>query len=243
MKRLVKSHSQHFLRSPRLVAQLIGHTSIHRRDTVYDLGAGSGVISAALSRRCTSVVAVENEPLALKKLQHNMEDLKNVQVIKADIMRVKLPETPYKIFANIPFHLSSQLVYRLTTDAHAPAAMWLIVQKQFAQKIVPSDQRFTSALGAQLAPWWSSCIRYRLRKTDFTPPPAVDTVLIELKQREVPLLPATQRARYESFVADCYASPRAFRSLPFARYDISPEKKPSELQPEEWIALFGSDVS
>lgn len=51
MKRLHTYAQQHFLRSPRLVAELIGHSNIRKNDTVYDLGAGSGVIASVLARR------------------------------------------------------------------------------------------------------------------------------------------------------------------------------------------------
>ena len=61
MKRLAH-YSQYFLRSPRLIKELVGHTSIKRTDTVYDIGAGSGVISSVLAGRSGSVVAIVFEP-------------------------------------------------------------------------------------------------------------------------------------------------------------------------------------
>ena len=239
MKRQVATHSQHFLRNPRLIAELIGHSNIRRGDLVIDIGAGSGAITAVLARRCRQVLAYENEPGALNKLQQNMRRHKNVKVIAQDFLLAKLPDEPYKVFANIPFHLSADIVRKLTSDdLHTPQAIYLIVQKQFAQKIVPSDQRFTSQLGTQLAPWWQTRIRRPLRRTDFTPPPAVDTVLLELKPRSEPLLSVLERDKYQSFVAKYYASQKAFAAIPRAKASINPERKPSELTPEEWVRLY-----
>lgn len=239
MKRQVATHSQHFLRNPRLIAELIGHSNIRRGDLVIDIGAGSGAITAVLARRCRQVLAYENEPGALNKLQQNMRRHKNVKVIAQDFLLAKLPDEPYKVFANIPFHLSADIVRKLTSDdLHTPQAIYLIVQKQFAQKIVPSDQRFTSQLGTQLAPWWQTRIRRPLRRTDFTPPPAVDTVLLELKPRSEPLLSVLERDKYQSFVAKYYASQKAFAAIPRAKASINPERKPSELDPEEWVRLY-----
>lgn len=81
-------------------------------------------------------------------------------------------------------------------------------------------------------------IRKPLRKTDFTPPPAVDTVLLELKLRDDPLLPFGEMEKYRVFVRSCFADPRVFRSLPLAAHGVSPERKPSELTPRQWIQLF-----
>lgn len=239
MRRQVATHSQHFLRNPRLIAELIGHSNIRRGDLVIDIGAGSGAITAVLARRCQQVLAYENEQGILNKLQQNMRRHKNVKVIAQDFLLAKLPDEPYKVFANIPFHLSADIVRKLTNnEMHAPRSIYLIVQKQFAQKIVPSDWHFTSQLGTQLAPWWQTRIRRPLRRTDFTPPPAVDTVLLELKPRSEPLLSVLERDKYQSFVAKCYASQKAFAAIPRAKASINPERKPSELDPEEWVRLY-----
>ena len=240
MRRQVATHSQHFLRNPRLIAELIGHSNIRRGDLVIDIGAGSGAITAVLARRCRQVLAYENEPGALNKLQQNMRRHKNVKVIAQDFLQAKLPDEPYKVFANIPFHLSADIVRKLTNndETHTPQAIYLIVQKQFAQKIVPSDRHFTSQLGTQLAPWWQTRIRRPLRRTNFTPPPAVDTVLLELKPRSEPLLSTLERDKYQSFVAKCYASQKAFAAVPRVKASISLERKPSELTPEEWVRLY-----
>ena len=240
MRRQVATHSQHFLRNPRLIAELIGHSNIRRGDLVIDIGAGSGAITAVLARRCRQVLAYENEPGILNKLQQNMRRHKNVKVIAQDFLLAKLPDEPYKVFANIPFHLSADIVRKLTNndETHTPQAIYLIVQKQFAQKLVPSDRHFTSQLGAQLAPWWQTRIRRQLRRTDFTPPPAVDTVLLELKPRSEPLLSTLERDKYQSFVAKCYASQKVFADTPRVKASINPERKPSELTPEEWVRLY-----
>ena len=240
MRRQVATHSQHFLRNPCLIAELIGHSNIRRGDLVIDIGAGSGAITAVLARRCQQVLAYENEPGILNKLQQNMRRHKNVKVIAQDFLQAKLPDEPYKVFANIPFHLSADIVRKLTSnnEMHAPRSIYLIIQKQFAQKLVPSDRHFTSQLGAQLAPWWQTRIRRPLRRTDFTPPPAVDTVLLELKPQSEPLLSTLERDKYQSFVAKCYASQKVFATIPCAKASINPERKPSELTPEEWVRLY-----
>lgn len=232
------AHDQHFLKSPRLVAELIGHTKIRKNDLVYDLGAGSGIISSVLARRVRQVVAVENEPATIKKLRHNLADLENVTIITGDLLALKEPEEAYKIFANIPFSLSSKVVKKFTESAHPPESMYLIVQKQFARKLVPGNTHFTAALSAQLSPWWRVKIKKPLRKTDFTPPPAVDTVLLEITQREEPLVPLAQASKYRQFVEQAFARQKFFAGLPRSRADISPELRPSQMTSEQWIRLY-----
>lgn len=231
MKRL-HTYSQHFLRSPRLVHELIGHSNIKKRDLVLDLGAGSGVISSVLSKRAGRVIAVENEPMTAKKLRANMARFANVTVIEGDIMQVVLPSEPYKVFANIPFYLSSGLVSHLTHATNPPSSIYLIVQKQFARKLLPDHDGFSSQLGMMIGPWWHVRIRRPLKKTDFWPFPAVDTVLVEIKQRNVPLLPLAQRSVYEAFVERCFTDPTYYR-------DVSGNQgKPSGHVLDDWVKLY-----
>lgn len=234
MKRDIKTHGQHFLRGQAFIAELVGHSNIRKNDTVLDIGAGSGAIAAVLARRAKHVVAYEPEPAAAKLLAENMRRHENVDIVAKDFLRAELPELPYKVFSNIPFHLSSKIVRKLVTAQRPPKAIYLIVQKQFAQKMLTEGSHFHGALGMAIAPWWVARIRRPLRKTDFTPPPAVDTVLLELKPRETPLVPLARMPDYMALVEQCYADPRTY-----AKIGGPKGKKPSELRLEEWVKLVG----
>ncbi len=176
--------SQHFLRSPRLALILIGHSNIKKRDTVIDIGAGSGVITYALSRRCKKVIAIEPDHIAAEKLRKNITErgIVNVEIIEQDFLDYELPHEPYKVFSNPPFHLSSKIVHKLLEAENQPESLYLILQKQFALKLLNTDRHYTSQLGEALIREYQTKIRYPLKPTDFTPPPAVPTVLFEAKK-------------------------------------------------------------
>ncbi len=196
MRRQVATHSQHFLRNPRLIAELIGHSNIRRGDLVIDIGAGSGAITAVLAHRCRQVLAYENEPGALNKLKQNMRRHKNVKVIAQDFLLAKLPDEPYKVFANPPFSLSAEVFYKLLNlenldgrickkegeGSRRPEAIYLILQKQLALKLIITERHYTSQLGRLLSDDYATRIRLPLKPTDFTPPPKVPTVLFEAKK-------------------------------------------------------------
>ena len=231
-------YDQHFLRSPKFVAELIGHSNVKKRDTVYDFGAGSGVIASVLARRVSHVVAVEREPAALEKLHANLDGVENCTIVADDILETSLPNTPYKVFSNPPFSLSAKLLQRIALSDTPAEAIYLIVQRQFARKIVPSDQHFTSALGSKLALRYYARIRRPLKRTDFTPPPAVDTVLLELKRREEPLALLSDLPAIDALIDKTFHNPQTVSRHIYSKAGISSEKKPSELTPSEWCALY-----
>lgn len=237
MKRLAE-HSQYFLRSPDLIKELIGHTSIRKNDTVLDIGAGSGAISAVLARKVRWVVAIEAEPRMADKLRDNMRRIPNVTVEEQDFLKMPLPTMPYKIFSNIPFHISSPIIRKLTSAELPPTAAFLIVQKQFARKLLMSDQHFTGQLGAVISPWFTVRIRRPLRRTDYSPPPNVDTVLMELKPRPEPLLSKDRQGAFEEFVTKNFADFKSFQKLPRQKKGIRTDALPSQLTAEQWVSLF-----
>ncbi len=176
--------SQHFLKNPRLALILIGHSNLKKRDLVIEIGAGSGVITSALSKRVRKVIAIEPDATTASKLRENLKKrgLENVEVIEMDFLDYNLPDEPYKVFSNPPFHLSSAIVHKLIEADNPPEAFYLILQKQFALKLLNTDRHYTSQLGLQLIQKYQTRIRLPLKPTDFTPPPAVPTVLFEAKK-------------------------------------------------------------
>jgi len=232
-------YSQNFLRSPKLVESLINRSNLTKDDIVYDLGAGSGIITSVLAKKVAKVVAVEFEPGAAKILIHNMKEYSNVTVKIGDIMKLPLPTTPYKIFANIPFHLSSPIIQRFINSPMAPQSAYLIVQKQFGRKLIATDTtHFTGQLGMLLGAEYSVKIIKNLRKTDFFPNPAVDTVCIELIRRKLPLVPKNRLSAYAQFTIECFSDPKKLAKMPLEVIGQLPGASPSRLSLDQWILLF-----
>ena len=164
---------------------MIGHSNIKKRDVVIDIGAGSGVITAALARRCKQVIAIEPDHETAELLRKNVGKYENVTIVEQDFMEYQLPDGDYKIFANPPFHLSSAILHKLDEAENPPKAIYLILQKQFALKLLNNDRHYTSQLGKQLFINYAPRIRLPMKPEYFTPPPAVPTVLLELKRRDI----------------------------------------------------------
>ena len=121
--------SQHFLSSPKLALFLIGHSNIKKRDIVIDIGAGSGVITSALAKRCKKVIAIEPDHETAEKLRKNLKKFDNVEIVEQDFLDFELPKEEYKVFANPPFHLSSKILHKLDESENQPKAIYLILQK------------------------------------------------------------------------------------------------------------------
>ena len=198
------SVSQNYLKDPHQVARLLDRSSIGPEDLVYEIGPGYGILTAELVRRCRRVVAIEKDPALAARLRRQWAGQPNLTVHTADFLRHPLPGPPYKVFANIPFNYTSAIVNRLTAAANPPEDCYLVLQKEAAHMYLGKPRPCLRSI--LLAPWFELEILHHFRRSDFTPRPQVEAVLLRLRQRHPPLVAPADRQGFRDFVIYAYTS-------------------------------------
>jgi 23S rRNA (adenine-N6)-dimethyltransferase len=190
--------AQNFLKSPALVRRLIDASSIGPSDTVYEIGAGRGIITAELARTAHTVVALEKDPALVRDLKERFLRVPNVQVLEADFLQYRIPDREYKIFANIPYNLTADIVRKLLCASPAPKEANLVMQKEAAEKFSgsPKETRFSILI----KPWFQLRIIRELRRTDFEPAPGVDSAFLQIRKHSPPLVREADTVLYRNFV-------------------------------------------
>jgi 23S rRNA (adenine-N6)-dimethyltransferase len=234
-----RERGQHFLRSSKLAAELVRAAGIGPGDLVFDLGAGTGALTAALVRTGASVVAVEIDTALAAGLRRRCPQ---VRVLEEDLLRVPLPRMPFKVVANLPFDGGTAVLRRLLDPRVTLENADVVVDWGLASK------RASVWPGTQLSSYWGawfelSLVR-RLPRCVFAPPPAVDAGVLRVERRTEPLVPVTDRRAYETFLARGYrdglrsiVTPRRLKhyeaELGFAR-----QARPRDLDAAQWAGLW-----
>lgn len=237
------SISQNFLTNRRLIKQLIRKAGINRCDTVLEIGAGKGHITKELSASCKKVIAYEID----KKLYENLRPQlgENVRLYLMDFLKCALPQSPYKVFANIPFSKTTAILEKLTQAKPLPEGMWLVMEKGAAMRFcgLPYDNLHSLLL----KPFYESRVIHVFRRTDFHPAPRVDIVMLELKRRETPDIPPEQRRDFSVFLSHSLRyglyGPRALLSkkqiaTALRLAGLNPIKPSGEVLYIQWLCLF-----
>jgi len=109
-------YSQNFLVNKKLVERLISKSNIDVTDYVIEIGPGKGIITDVLSQHAGEVVAVEyDQELYNNLVRYHSHD--NVTYIFGDFLKYKLPlNRRYKIFSNIPFQITADIIRPLIND-------------------------------------------------------------------------------------------------------------------------------
>ena len=207
------SYSQNFFRSPKLVRKLIRYSSIDKNDIVLEIGAGRGIITQELLKIAGKVIAIEVDKKLCLHLKEKFKYAKNLELIQGDFLNFGLPPYPYKVFANIPFIITADIIRKLTSDDNFREG-YLIVQKEAAKKFIgkPIDSR-NQMMSMLLYPWFEISIFWKFKKHDFIPRPGVDCVMIDIKRRDKPILSRSDSRMYKDFILYLYNKERGAAEL------------------------------
>lgn len=171
------SKSQNFLTSRRLLERIVRKSTISHHDTVLEIGAGKGHLTEVLCRKADYVYSVEIDKKLYERAKERLQNFSNIKLICGDFMKYRLPDKEdYKVFANIPYNLTTKIVKKLTEDAHPPSEMWLVMEKGAAKRFMgmPTETKYSLLLKRR----WQLEIIYYFSKEDFHPKPSVDSVLL-----------------------------------------------------------------
>ena len=193
------SVSQNFLTSAKTIHRLLRLTSICKNDHVIEIGAGKGHITKELVKICRGVSAFEIDRGLYEQLQKALSDIGNLKVMHGDFLKASLPKSgPYKVFSNIPFSITSDIMRKLTTIGNPPQEAWLVMEKGAAKRFMgkPCD----TLRSILIKPFFDVKIDYYFSRQDFHPAPSVDVVLLHLTRKIQPDIPEPQQKSFANFM-------------------------------------------
>lgn len=249
MKNSIK-YSQNLLVNSDLIKKLILASRINSDDMVLEIGAGKGIITRELLKKAGGVVVFEIDQEFVNILK-SIHDSKLV-VKNGNYLDFDLPKDKYKVFANIPFNKTSEIVKRLLFSDNPPTDTYLVIQKEVIERFAgkPFDSK-NSLLSVLFNPWFEFEVTYKFNRTDFKPMPNVDTVLLNVKLRNNPKILDKDKEVYRDFVIFGFnqMTPNVLEGLSkvinknhlvklFNKLDISTNLKPTELDKDTWIEIF-----
>lgn len=243
------SHSQNFIKSSELIENLLELTSISAEDLVVEIGPGKGVITSVLLQRARKVIAIEKDP----KLANTVRPLLvkgNLELVVADFLTWELPNKDYKIFSNIPFNLTADIVNKLTFSTNLPLDAYLIMQEAAAHRFVGKPFEKNSQISVLIGVNFDVSILREVDRTNFKPRPKVNIAFTHFEQRTNPLIAKENQQEFRDFVVYGFNQWKptvleAFDSV-FSRKQqsiISRQLglrglKPSDLEITQWVQLY-----
>ncbi len=192
-------NSQNFLTRRALIQKILNLSSINHNDTIVEIGTGKGHLTQALCQRCGHLDSIELDQKLYEYAQAKLSHLDNLCLIYGDFLKYPLPaKGSYKVFSNIPYFITSQIMEKLTQAPNPPSEIWLIMEKGAAKRFAGLPRENVNSLLLKVS--WEPEILYHFRREDFHPMPCVDSVLLHLKRKSVPDLPLNSLPAFRNFI-------------------------------------------
>lgn len=171
---------QHFLIDEHILERIIEYGKLTAADTVLEIGAGYGNLTAKLAKRAGKVIAIEIDP----ELAFSIKKGENIELIMGDALREEIPHFN-KVISNLPYSISSPVTFILLQ--HEFELGILMYQHEFAKRLVAMP-------GSKDYGRLSIAVQYRARvdilevvsRYAFSTPPEVDSAIVRVIPRPPP---------------------------------------------------------
>lgn len=177
-----KSLGQHWLTDAASLQAMCDAAEVTKDDTILEAGPGLGTLTRLLVKQANNVIAVEFDQKLARELRGRVT-ADNMEIISQDILSFDFLSLPpdYKVVANIPYYLTSNLIRILSETPNQPSVVVLLVQKEVAQRVAaePGDMSILSVT-AQF--YWQVGVGPIVPAELFEPEPKVDSQILIMQR-------------------------------------------------------------
>lgn len=203
-----KSLGQHWLFDDECLEAMVYGAGVTASDTVLEIGPGLGTLTSKLLDTGAKVVAVEFDHNLAEQLPARVPH-KNLTVIEHDILTFDVSQLPvgYKVAANIPYYLTSNLLRTLCESGNPFSRASLLMQQEVAERIVAGPGQM-SLLAVSVQFYCEATLGEHVSAELFTPPPKVDSQILLLNYRENPLFSGVDTTKFFRVVKAGFSAKR-----------------------------------
>jgi 16S rRNA (adenine1518-N6/adenine1519-N6)-dimethyltransferase len=216
--RAKKSFGQNFLISERALRAIADAAVSADDDWIVEIGAGLGTLTARIVERVTAgkVIALEPDPDMIRVLRAELGEVDNLEIEQADALRYDLRAAASLgkqiiVCGNLPYHLASQLIFKVIDARDVIRFAVFMVQKEMADRIVakPSTKEY-GALGVMVRTYCDVSTVIKVGAGSFVPAPKIDSTVLKLVPlaNAQPRVPIADHAHYSKVVHAAFGQRR-----------------------------------
>jgi 16S rRNA (adenine1518-N6/adenine1519-N6)-dimethyltransferase len=182
---------QCFLCDNRFVQEIVDTAEISSEDLIVEIGAGLGTLTSALAEKAMKVIAIERDRDLVKVLGVELAGRPNIEVLEADALEFdfqKLP-VPVKVVGNIPYNISSPLVFYLLDHSVKITKATIMLQREVADRLVAMPGSRCYGIPSVMCRQ-KGVVRFcfDVPNKAFIPEPKVNSAVISIEMRPSPLV-------------------------------------------------------
>jgi 16S rRNA (adenine1518-N6/adenine1519-N6)-dimethyltransferase len=249
----IKSLGQNFLRDENILHKIVESLDLQTGDVVVEIGSGQGALTKHLSEKPVKLIGIEVDERAVRLLQERFGE--KLELIHRDVLEVNLGELAQhnggkvRIVGNIPYYLTSEILFWLFDVRTAIVDATLMVQFEVARRLVAPPKNKEYGILSIFTQFYTECeMLFKVSRNCFFPKPEVDSAVVQFKFKEQ--LPDCDEKLFRSIVRSTFGQRRktlrnGLKSMGFDesvldQISFNLTKRPEELSVEEFLKLSES---
>ncbi len=213
-----KRFGQHFLKDSTVVTQIIAAINPQKNDHIVEIGPGLGVLTEALLACVPEMDAVELDrdiiPLLAKRCETNSGRTGNLTIHEADALRFDFmtlaeDKRPLRIVGNLPYNISTPLMFHLIESSHVILDMHFMLQKEVVNRLAaqPGNKDF-GRLSVMMQYHCRVDSLFDVPPESFDPPPKVNSAVVRLVPYDKPPVMVSDVKVLEKVVTQAFSQRR-----------------------------------
>ena len=209
-----KRFGQNFLHDQGVIERILSHVDPRPGQHLVEIGPGQGALTRGLLQRTDELDAIELDRDLLEPLRRTCAPLgtlhlHNADALKFDFRTLKTDERKLRLVGNLPYNISTPLLFHLVDQADVIEDMHFMLQKEVVERMAAAPG--SKAYGRLSVMLQVSCEVTRLFDIgpgSFTPPPKVDSSVVRLRPLAQPLVAGDRLAAFSAFLATAFGQRR-----------------------------------
>ncbi len=206
-----KRFGQNFLNNRRVIERIVRAVDPRPEDHLVEIGPGEAAITLPLARSGARLDVIEIDRDLIPKLEKLFAPFDNITLHQADALQFdfsQLTPTPLRVVGNLPYNISSPLIFHLLGFKHLIRDMHFMLQKEVVERMTASPGSKTyGRLSVMVQYHCDATMLFTIGPGNFTPPPKVDSAIVRLVPRPFPV-PARDEAHLEALVKQAFSQRR-----------------------------------
>ena len=206
-----KRLGQNFLIDPNIVRKIVALAELGPSDHVLEIGPGRGILTEALCHAAGRVTAVEVDPRLHAYLETRQAELPNVELVCEDALAYPVESLPMGtvVVANLPYYISTPLLFRLLDQRGRFPRMVLMLQAEVADRLVAKPGGSDYGVLSVMAQYAADITKaFRVSAQCFRPRPEVASAVVLLRTKEHTGLSQQEEVAFRALVKAAFAHRR-----------------------------------
>ncbi len=209
--RTKKRFGQHFLHDYSVIDKIIAAAHLDGSQRVIEIGPGLGVLTDQLLPRAEHVDVMEIDRDLIERLEQRNDP--NLTVHAGDVLKLDWPilftKTPYVMVANLPYNISSQVVFKMIDHREMFDHLVLMFQREVGERLaaIPGGKDY-GILSVLTQLWFDIKLVTLVKPGAFNPPPKVDSIVLSFQRRSTPKVDFINEALFRRVVKGAFTQRR-----------------------------------